>query len=97
MSTKTDRQTDRQTDRHTHQYYIKICMDSEHSKGKYERVEVTHCNDIYNTDVVRSRHQMSYLFTVVTLNCTEASSLIKVGSSLTEVIQGVAAAHDLDI
>ena len=47
-------------------------MDGENSKGKYERVQVTHCNDVYNTGVVHSRHQMSYLFTVVTLNCTES-------------------------
>ena len=50
-------------------------MDGENSKGKYERVQVTHCNDVYNTGVVHSHHQMSYLFTVVTLNCTEASCL----------------------
>ena len=52
-------------------------MDGENSKGKYERVQVTHCNDVYNTGVVHSHHQMSYLFTVVTLNCTEALSLTK--------------------
>ena len=50
-------------------------MDGENSKGKYERVQLTHCNDVYNTGVVHSHHQMSYLFTVVTLNCTEASCL----------------------
>ena len=50
-------------------------MDGENSKGKYERVQVTHCNDVYNTSVVHSHHQMSYLFTVVTLNCTEVSCL----------------------
>ena len=50
-------------------------MDGENSKGKYERVQVTHCNDVYYTGVVHSCHQMSYLFTVVTLNCTEASCL----------------------
>ena len=57
-------------------------MDGENPKGKYERVQVTHCNDVYNTGVVHSPHQMSYLFTVVTLNCTETSSLSKVGYSL---------------